>query len=195
MTTQPGRPAHEPWRLFVAAPMPDGAADEAWHALAVLRSRHPDAHWLPPQKLHLTLVFLGQTESRDTDRIAAATAAVAARHTAYPVATGDGGGRVNTVRGGVAWLRLADGGRETAQLALDLDADIGNRTYDAAHSPHPHLTLARGVDQLTLDDIRATGRALTLRWTVDRVVLFRSYTEPHGSIYEELSTHLLAKPG
>ncbi|MEO8626196.1 MAG: RNA 2',3'-cyclic phosphodiesterase [Candidatus Limnocylindrales bacterium] len=195
MTTQPGRPAHKSWRLFIAAPMPDAAAKEVWHALAAVRSRHPDARWLPPQKLHLTLVFLGQTESRDIDRIAAATAAVAARHEAYPVATGDGGGRVDTTRGGVAWLRLADGGHETAQLALDLDVEIGSGSYDPAHPPHPHLTVARGVDQPTLDDIRATGDGMSLRWTIDRLVLFRSYTDPHGSIYEELSTHLLAEPG
>lgn len=171
--------------------MAAAAADEAWRALAGLRTRHPDARWLPPQKLHLTLVFLGQTDVRQVDRIATATAAVAARHQAYPVATGDGGGRVNTQRGGVCWLRLADGGHETAQLALDLDEALGSATYDAAHPPHPHLTLARGVDQATLDDVRATARGLMLRWTADRLVLFRSYTDPHGSIYEELAGYPL----
>ncbi|MDL2335440.1 MAG: 2'-5' RNA ligase family protein, partial [Chloroflexota bacterium] len=146
--------------------------------MAGLRSRHPDARWLSPQKLHLTLVFLGQTDPRRANEIAAATAAVAARHRAYPVATGDGGGRVNTERGGVCWLRLADGGHETAQLALDLDDELRSATYDAEHPPHPHLTLARGVDQATLDDVRSTARGLTLRWTADRLVLFRSYTDP-----------------
>ena len=155
--------------------------------MAALRARHPDARWLPPHKLHLTLVFLGQTESRDVQRIAALTSAVAERHRAYAVVTGDGGGRVHTERGGVCWLRLAEGGRETAQLALDLDTDLGSATYDATHPPHPHLTLARGVDRATLDDVRSTARGLKLRWTADRIVLFRSYTEPAGSIYEELA--------
>jgi 2'-5' RNA ligase len=165
-------------------PEPDAAA--AFQALAALRERHPGARWLPPEKLHLTLVFLGQTDAREIERIAAATAAVAARHQAYHVTTGDGGGRVNTERGGVCWLRLADGGHQTAQLALDLDAEIGSATYDATHAPHPHLTLARGVDQETLDDVRATARSLTFEWTADRLVLFRSFTDPHGSVYEEL---------
>ena len=172
--------------------MPAAAAEEATRALAGLRSRHPDARWLPPHKLHLTLVFLGQTESRHVERITAATAAVAARHQAYQVATGDGGGRINTQRGGVCWLRLSDGGRETAQLALDLDAEIGAASYDPAHPPHPHLTLARGVDELTLDDVRATAHGMSLRWTADRLVLFRSYTDPGGSIYEELAAFHLA---
>ncbi len=163
------------------------AAESAWRALAELRTRHPDARWLPPGKLHLTLVFLGQTDARAIERILAATAAVAARHQVYEVATGDGGGRANTERGGVCWLRLAQGGHQTAQLALDLDAALGSATYDPAHPPHPHLTLARGVDQATLDDVRATARSMTLSWTADRLALFRSYTDPHGSVYEELA--------
>ncbi len=120
------------------------------------------------------------------------TASVAARHHAYEVVTGDGGGRVHTLRGGVCWLRLKEGGRETAQLALDLDEALDSRTYDAAHPPHPHLTLARGVDQATLEDVRATATNLTLRWTADRLVLFRSYTDPGGSVYEELHSSPLA---
>jgi RNA 2',3'-cyclic 3'-phosphodiesterase len=172
--------------------MPATAAEEATAALAALRARHPNARWLPPHKLHLTLVFLGQTESRRVDHIAAATSIVAGRHSAYDIVTGEGGGRVHTARGGVCWLRLADGGHETAQLALDLDAEIGSPTYDAKHPPHPHLTLARGVDQATLEDVQETARDLTLKWTADRLALFRSYTDPGGSIYEELATYPLA---
>jgi 2'-5' RNA ligase len=154
--------------------------------LGALRKRHPDARWLPPHKLHLTLVFLGQTDASRIKDLAATTAAVAARHQAYEVVTGDGGGRVHTQRGGVCWLRLKEGGRETSQLALDLDESIGSNRYDAQHPPHPHLTLARGIDQATLKDVQATAEDLTLRWTADRLVLFRSYTDPSGSIYEEL---------
>jgi 2'-5' RNA ligase len=119
-------------------------------------------------------------------------AGVAARHPAYEAVTGEGGGRVNTQRGGVCWLRLVDGGRQTTQLALDLDEALGSATYDAAHPPHPHLTLARGVDAAALEDVRRVARSLTLRWTADRLVLFRSYTDPRGSRYEELASHPLA---
>jgi 2'-5' RNA ligase len=49
----------------------------------------------------------------------------------------------------------------------------------------------RGVDEATLKDVQASARDLTLRWTADRLVLFRSYTDPHGSIYEELATYPL----
>jgi 2'-5' RNA ligase len=167
------------------------AAERTWRALAPLRERHPDARWLPVEKLHLTLVFLGPTPADEVPRLIAAVDRVAAAHERFDVATGGGGGRVHDRRGGVCWLRLVEGGRETAQLALDLDEALGSVTYDADHPPHPHLTLARGVDRAALEDVRLTSRGLDLRWTADRVVLFRSYTDPRGSRYEELHSQPL----
>jgi 2'-5' RNA ligase len=171
--------------------MPSPAAERAWQSLAPLRSRHPDARWLPIDKLHLTLVFLGQTAADEVPRLIAAAERVAAAHRRYEVAAGEGGGRVPGRRDGVCWLRLAEGGRETVQLALDLDDALGSAAYDAQRAPHPHLTLARGVEQATLEDVRRTSRGLDLRWTVDRIALFRSHTDPRGSRYEELHSQTL----
>ena len=175
--------------------MPAVDADRAWQALAPLRARRPEARWLPVEKLHLTLVFLGPTDAGDVTRLAALVDQIAAAHERYLCATGEGGGRVHDHRDGVCWLRLVEGGRETSQLALDLDVALGSGTYDARHPPHPHLTLARGVDQATLDDVKSTSRGLDLRWTADRIVLFRSYTEPQGSRYEELASFPLGASG
>lgn len=174
------------WRLFVAAPLPAGAADAALQALARLRARHPDVRWLTPDKLHLTLVFLGQTEVKRVEPIAAAMAAVAAGRAAFEVETGLAGGRANDRRTGVAWLRLTDGAQQVASVALELDRAIGSDTYDDRRTPRPHLTVARRVDQALLDDLRDVSAGLRLRWTVDRLILFRSHTDPHGSRYEEL---------
>ncbi|HLB44977.1 MAG TPA: RNA 2',3'-cyclic phosphodiesterase [Candidatus Limnocylindrales bacterium] len=185
-------PTTDRWRLFVAAPLPEDAAAAAWQALAEVRQRHPEARWLAPEKLHLTLVFLGQTDAREVERIAAAIASVAANHERYPIATGEGGGRISDRRGGVAWLRLTDGARETAAIALELDQALATATYDAGRPPHPHLTLARGVDQAALDDLRSAAREFRLAWTADRLVLFRSHTDPHGSRYEELASTRLS---
>lgn len=175
--------------------MPPDAAQVAWQKLAPLRDRHPQARWLPPDKLHLTLVFLGPTAAGEVERLRAAVERVAAAHERFDALTGDGGGRVHDHRDGVCWLRLAEGGHETARLALDLDEALGSGTYDDRHPPHPHLTLARGIDKETLEDVRSTSRGLDIRWTADRVVLFRSYTEPTGSRYEELASFVLNPPG
>lgn len=168
------------------------AATRVWEALAGVRTLHPLVRWLPPNKLHLTLVFLGPT---DPVRVAASSSAlerVAQVHKSFDVATGDAGGRISDRRGGVAWLRLADGGHEVAQLSLDIDDAIGAQTYDATHAPRPHLTVARGVSESALMDLRRAADMSRLVWRVDRVMLFRSHTDPRGSRYEELASAALA---
>jgi 2'-5' RNA ligase len=175
----------------VAAPLPESAAVGVWQALAAVRGKHTDVRWLPPEKLHLTLVFLGQTDASRVEALAEAIERVADGHGAFRAVTGDAGGRVGGRRGGVLWLRLADGGHEVAQLSIEIDDAIGSGTYDAAKAPRPHVTLARRATEGALADLRAAAGSLRLEWKVDRIVLFRSHTGPGGSRYEELHSSVL----
>ena len=164
------------------------AAARVWEALAEVRTLHPMVRWLPINKLHLTLVFLGQTEASRVPELSDSVAVVAARHRPFDVATGDAGGRIGGRRGGVAWLRLAEGGHQVAQLSLDLDDALIAHTYNETSAPRPHLTVARHVSESCLADLRTVAEPITMGWTVDRIVLFRSFTDPKGSIYEELTS-------
>ena len=172
----------------MAAPLPELAAARVWEALADVRGLHPQVRWLPPSKLHLTLVFLGSTNPARVEEISTSLERVAPSHRSFDVATGDGGGRSGGRRGGVAWLRLADGGPEVAQLSLDMDDAIGAHTYSTNKAPRPHLTVARRATDAAINDLRALADPLQLAWTVDRVTLFRSHTDPSGSRYEELTS-------
>lgn len=182
-------------RLFVAAPLPVPQAEQVWRALGALRDRHPGARWLPPDKLHLTLVFLGATPSSQAEVIGERISTVVAGKAPFAVRTGRPGGVLRDGRGGVAWLGLGHGAGQVSDLALELDRAIGSGTYDARRSPRPHLTVARGVDQAALDDLQSAP-ALDIGWRMERVVLFRSHTDPGGSRYEELvSSPLTAAAG
>jgi RNA 2',3'-cyclic 3'-phosphodiesterase len=176
------------WRLFVAAPVPELAAARVFEVLADVRARHPMVKWVPINKLHLTLVFLGQTDPARVSEIAGVVARVAAQHAPFDVATGDAGGKLDDRRGGVAWLRLADGGHQIAQLSIALDNAIGSHTFDDLHAPRPHLTVARRVSEAALKDLQSVASQVTFGWTVNRVVLLRSHTDPTGSIYEPLAS-------
>jgi len=154
--------------------------------MAELRARHPAVRWLTPDKLHLTLVFLGPTDPASIEGLAAAVRSVADRHAAFDVSTGAAGGRINDGRGGVVWLRLTEGADRVTRLALELDGEIGSRTYDGQRQPRPHLTVARGATEDALRDLGAAAGDLRLGWMVNRIVLFRSHTELTGSRYEDL---------
>ncbi len=150
-----------------------------------MRARFPAARWLPPEKLHLTLVFLGATPSDKVEQIAGAVTTAAAGFEPFVVRTGEGGGFAGGRRGGVAWLRLSAGTETVSSLSRAIDESIGSSIYAVA-DPRPHLTLARGVDEPMLDQVRSQATQLRFEWTVGEVTLFRSYTDPHGSRYEAL---------
>ena len=135
----------------------------------------------------------GPDRSRARPEITADLERVCGRHESFDVATGDAGGKLSDRRGGVAWLRLAEGGHRVAQLAIDVDNAIGSHVFDVTHAPRPHLTVARGVTGGTLEDLRAATSQITMGWTVDRLVLFRSHTDPAGSIYEPKASVDLAE--
>ncbi len=122
-------------------------------------------------------------------------AAVARRHEAFATTVNGAGGHVDdrpgARPGGVAWLTLADGARQTTDLSLDADATIDARTYDERRRPRPHLTVARALDVLVLAALRDLAPKLHLGWTTSDLVLFRSHPEPGGSRYEPLATHRL----
>ena len=183
---------HGRWRLFVAAPVPELAAARVFEVLADVRARHPMVKWLPINKIHLTLVFLGQTDPARVPEIAGVVARVAEQHQPFDVATGDGGGKLDDRRGGVAWLRLAEGGHQIAQLSIALDNAIDSHTFDERHAPRPHLTVARRVSEAALNDLRTVASQISLGWTVNRLVLLRSRTDPAGSIYQPLASFDMA---
>ena len=172
----------------MAAPVPSDVAAQVADALAPLRARFESPRWIGPDKLHLTLVFLGGRPADVVAGCANAMRAAAARHAPIDVATGEAGGRSGDRRGGVAWLRIEQGSRELSAAALDLDGTMGALSYGERLQPRPHLTVARRVDEPT---IAALGEWASSRpaftWRVDRVVLFRSYLGPKGSRYEELA--------
>jgi 2'-5' RNA ligase len=153
-----------------------------------VRASHPNVRWLAPEKLHLTLLFLGATEPSRADFLAQAIDATALGHAPFDVTTGEAGGRIGGHGGGVAWLRLARGSQEVQRLSLAIGDAIGRGIYDAVKAPLPHLTVARGIDGRVMSDLGTLAVEIQLAWTVDRIVLFRSHTEPSGSRYDVIAS-------
>jgi 2'-5' RNA ligase len=169
--------------------VPDEAGQAVQDALAPLRTRFPEVRWMARDLLHLTLVFLGDTDAARVPELTAVMGDVAARYAPYEVDTANSNGHADDRRhrrSGVAWLTLGRGRHETQTLALDVDAATGANTYDGRRPPHPHLTVARSVSPDALAALRDLAPSIDVSWRADRMVLFRSHTGPRGSRYEEV---------
>jgi 2'-5' RNA ligase len=179
--------SEERWRLFVAAPLGEEPAAQLWRALSELRQRRNEARWLAPELYHATLVFLGSTPAETADALAGAMRDVASHWPPFSVTLHGSGGRAGGRRGGVAWLKVSEGGAQLVELSLAIDRALASDVY-LASAPRPHVTVARRADEPLLHDLARTAAELRLRWPVDRVVLYRSHSGPQGSRYEELAT-------
>jgi 2'-5' RNA ligase len=183
-------------RLFIAAyPSPDALADLTTivSTLAVGQPRGPgqSVRLVPPERIHLTLVFLGDVEEERLPAVKSAMAVAVERWA---------GGRER--RGGVPHVAIGGGGRFGRGAFTTLWAgvrgdvpDLGDLVKDLRRDLHaakvpfdpkafrPHFTLARPGDRLAAGDLAADLDALNRyqgpEWPVGSIDLVESHQGPN----------------
>lgn len=174
-------------RLFIAINPTPEAQSAAHDAAAPLRDAFPEIRWARPERLHLTVRFLGET---DKD-VAPSLAAAAARSQPMTLRVGGIDAFPSFRRARVIWtgveyepkLELLYHDVETA--CMDLGFEVEGRAF------RPHLTLGRVPERLPPErakDLARAARGIRFSTTtrVDSVDLMRS-----GSPYTVVSRALL----
>jgi RNA 2',3'-cyclic 3'-phosphodiesterase len=169
-------------RVFIAIPVPEAVRTE----LHSLRRLVPPTglRWTPPEHLHLTLVFMGNTPAAAIPEVEEKLRTVAARHPGFTLQCR----AVETVRqrGSVSmiWAGFRDSSAYTA-LALRLREQL---TVNEKRPPLPHITLARSkrgtAPLLRADDFPDISH---LQFPVERFELWESTLLPQGSVYSVLN--------
>ena len=180
-------------RLFIAVVPPPDVIDALAAARAAFEAAHvPRLRWVRPDKIHLTLKFLGDTPLRLQARVEEAmeeTAVATAPHLLQLCGFGIFTERRPRVLwaglgGAVEEVRACAGRLDQALLGhgLPLDRREGDRRPLAAH-----LTLARLPERASAQDREALRAAVErvagpppLPYPVTALRLIRSYLEPGG---------------
>ena len=174
-------------RLFIAAPLPDDAA-EAVRAIVDQVRAEPlpdgarDVRWVRLDGLHLTLRFLGPTTPDRVEPTADAVQRIAAAAAApIEIELGGAGTFPPDGRPRALWIGILDGAEALTQVAAELDAALVRAGWASDHRPfRAHLTLARsdGVAAGTLVagrlEAAMADRRIPVR--IDRIGLFESVT-------------------
>lgn len=184
-------------RLFLAGVVPD-AVKQALHAqLEPVRAATRQARWLPPDTLHLTLVFLGSVPDASVLPLQAAFGGVCGRHHAVKLMfagvetfgpTRSPRVLATTLAGDVEELQaLVTDARHAAEALVPLEAERPFR---------PHLTVARARSthgDLLLGRCRsALARGLEGAFVLREVALMRSDTLPGGAVHSALARWTLS---
>ncbi len=129
-------------RLFIALDLEEEIRQRMGRFLDGIREFAPEARWVRPEFLHVTLKFIGERPAEDVPRIQQALSSVAGPpveiafrgHGFFPSA--------KLLR--VFWLGV-EAGPELAALAKRIDRAMANVGIPKEeHAYTPHLTLARG---------------------------------------------------
>ena len=128
-------------RIFVALDIEGAIRERIQRFIEGVRGFAPDARWVRPESLHVTLKFIGEKAESAVEQISGALASV--QCDAFDIQFGGFGFFPTAKAARVFWVGIQSG-PQLAALAKKIDeavADVGVSREDRDFSPH--LTLAR----------------------------------------------------
>lgn len=179
----------KPLRLFAAVDLPDEAEEAIEEAIRPWRDLLPEGRWVRRENWHVTLKFLGAVWPRLTEFVETGCREAAA--SARPIGVDLAGLGVfpSVGRARVFWAGLGDTEGELAALAAALEERLGSEFPPERRGFTPHLTVARFNPPVPLRDHADALREATIdgpAFTIDRLILYRSYLSPRGARYEAI---------
>lgn len=178
----------ERWRTFLAVD-PDEASRQAAAdvAAALRRMPHGEAvQWVRPERMHVTLRFLGEIDPERVPGLAKAVAEEVAREPAFELALGPAGALPPVGRPRVLVLAL-EPPEPIVRLAAAVERAAVAAGFEAEARPfRPHLTLGRvrrGRRAPRPDD---APRPAPVPFRVGEVVLYHSRLGEQGPTYTPL---------
>lgn len=178
-------------RLFLAInPTPD-VTSRIGEATATLREAAPGLRWVAPERVHLTVRFLGEQPEARVAELSDAVDAVGARHADAPLVLDGIGAFPNFRRARVIWIGAAPHPR-LELLHHDVEEACTSLGFEPEGRPfRPHLTIARVPDGTREDALRSVSRAaralrLDAAMNVESVDLMASEPTAGGPRYRLL---------
>ncbi len=178
-------------RLFIAVELPEQVRQELSQAQQALKAADADVSWPRPERMHLTLKFIGKTPPEHVEQLAENIECAAADCLAHQALLATQlGAFPNLRRIRVVWAALDEPTGELQVLQKRIDANTSWWVPPETRPYVPHLTLGRvksgrNVPHLAqlIEESRLTP-GLTV--PVREVVLFQSELSPRGPTHTAL---------
>lgn len=190
------------YRLFIAAELSEPACAELAAVQSRLQRGNPPVRWVAPEALHLTLRFLGDTDSALLAGIDAAMRTAAGGAGAIELRLAGLGAFPSLQRPQVLWAGVAGATAALEQLAARIEQALRAAGLPGEQRPfRAHLTLGRvrrAAPAAALAQLAAAIRThpplAEVAWPIERIVLLRSELLPQGPRYTALATAQLSAP-
>ena len=176
-------------RAFVAIDLPESLRQTLGNEQARFRTLCPDARWMRPEGIHLTLKFLGEISDQQVAHVKEALRRIGPFETFRVQAKGFGF-FPDARRPRVFWVGV-DAPPALAQLAASVEDTLRPLGFPSENRPFsPHLTLARFKIPRSQPRIQALlteqGNTPLGAFDVSEFFLWESKLSPHGSEYRKI---------
>jgi len=192
-------------RLFVALDIDNGIRGRITRFVDGVSGFAPEARWVRPESLHVTLKFIGEKSEQETENITHSLGTI--RADAIEITFRGYGFFPNVRAPRLFWIGV-EAGSQLASLAATIDEKlISLKIPKEEHAFNAHLTLARDASRPAVrkGDTRPTKRGFQLlqeklsapptpefgTMTAREFFLFQSHTLPGGSRYKKLAAFAL----
>ncbi len=177
-------------RAFLAIPLPQQLRDSVSAFQRQLQTQIPDARWVRPKNLHLTLHFFGEIGEESLEKIKVSVLSVKGCRRPFLVEVKGLGAFPHLHRPRILWLGL-EPKAQLRQIHHDCSKALHQAGAATETRPYsPHLTIGRlRQPQLGLTDLfSSAGQTHIGRLPVDKLVLFESRLQPGGAEHFPLLT-------
>lgn len=179
-------------RTFIAVETDPSIRKAAADLIDKLRQTDADVKWVDPEKMHLTIKFLGDVDAEDVARVCGAVEKAVADVSPFQLAIRGAGAFPNTRRPQTIWLGGGEGDDQMAELADRVENALKKFGFRRETRRYrTHLTLGR-----FRRDGRGSGELGRLlqqladydagRMPVEELVTFSSQLTREGPIYEAM---------
>lgn len=184
-------------RLFIALPLPDEVETLLGKLIADFRQKSGNVKWVPPENVHLTLKFLGDTDEQLVSKISREIDEVARQHGVIETVVDQVGGFPNLRRPRVIWVGISQNIEAASRIARQVDLAMRKLRFEKEKRPFKaHLTLGRVRQGRPVDELAEYIEKYTFEPVplyLDRLTLFKSTLTPKGAIYERLHEAMLGR--
>lgn len=182
-------------RSFIALELNNSIKAELTDLQSRLKSAKPDAKWVEPASMHLTLKFLGYINI--SEDIKNAIDAIAAHHKEFELSLSHLGGFPTLLYPRVLWVGIDKGQSQVEKLAKGLEEKLVRLGFPKEVKQFSsHLTLCRmrsrrGGAKL-VSKIKALDFKPSAKCFINKIGLFQSTLTPNGPIYTPLHSAALS---
>ena len=177
-------------RLFIAALLPDYIVEEIGNYIDSLKDNIDGVKWEKPEKLHLTLKFLGDVDEEQIDEISALLNVLAKTYSPFKVNLKEFGGFPRLKNPKVLYVGLSQN-EELTKFHSELDHGMFEIGFEKEERKFiPHVTIGRVKKRISIDKVYKISK---ITFELNQIGIIKSELRREGSVYTPLKIFKLGK--